>query len=150
MAAKLFHVCIYSDAELRAIEQQFPSCKVYLCDFHREQAWERWVRDRKHGLSVSDGDQLLSLLRNCAWASPARNGDVPPDKHYKEAEELLKESTVWRENHAVQAWLNAKWLPILEVSVSNTCTSIFCLILMIYTLISLLRKHQLFYMYIQL
>lgn len=34
----------YSDAELGAIEQVFPLCKVFLCDFHREQAWERWVK----------------------------------------------------------------------------------------------------------
>ena len=34
----------YSDAELGAIEQVFPHCKVFLCDFHREQAWERWVK----------------------------------------------------------------------------------------------------------
>ena len=107
----------YSDAELGAIEQTFPHCKVYLylCDFHREQAWERWVRERKHGLSVSDGDVLLSLLRNCAWAPPARNGEVQPDHNYREAENILKGSAVWRENQAVQEWLNAKWLSIPEV-----------------------------------
>ena len=33
----------YSETELCAIEQVFPGCKVYSCDFHREQAWERWV-----------------------------------------------------------------------------------------------------------
>ena len=55
----------YSDAELGAIEQQFPHYKVYLCDFHQEQAWESWVQDRKHDLSVSDGDLLLSLVRKC-------------------------------------------------------------------------------------
>lgn len=109
----------YSDAELGAIEQAFPHCKVYLCDFHREQAWERWVRDRKHGLSVSDGDVLLSLLRNCAWAPPARNGQDPPDNYYKEAEKQLKASAVWRENYAVQAWLNTKWLSLPEVGNSN-------------------------------
>ena len=34
----------YSEAELSAIEEVFPSTKVYLCDFHREQAWERWCK----------------------------------------------------------------------------------------------------------
>ena len=38
----------YSDAELGAIEQVFPHCKVFLCDFHREQAWERWVKVNLH------------------------------------------------------------------------------------------------------
>lgn len=29
--------------EIQAIENLFPECKVLLCDFHREQAWERWA-----------------------------------------------------------------------------------------------------------
>ena len=45
-----FFMTDYSKAEYLAIEQEFPQCTVYLCDFHREQAWERWVKDRNHGL----------------------------------------------------------------------------------------------------
>ena len=45
----------YCDAEMSAIEEVFPECKTYLCDFHREQCWERWVKDRKHGLSCFTG-----------------------------------------------------------------------------------------------
>ena len=48
-------------------------------------------------------------------------GSVPLDKHYKEAQKLPKESTAWRENHAMHAWLNTKWLPIPRVNVINTC-----------------------------
>ncbi|XP_073244010.1 uncharacterized protein [Porites lutea] len=31
--------------EIHAVEETFPGCSVYLCDFHCEQAWERqrWV-----------------------------------------------------------------------------------------------------------
>ena len=39
-----FFIIDYSEAELGAIEEVFPSTKVYLCDFHREQAWERWCK----------------------------------------------------------------------------------------------------------
>lgn len=39
----------YSEAELLAIKNCFPATKVFLCDFHREQAWERWCKDHKHG-----------------------------------------------------------------------------------------------------
>ena len=42
----------YSDAELGAIEQVFPHCKVFLCDFHREQAWERWVKVTSYHVSL--------------------------------------------------------------------------------------------------
>ena len=39
------------DAEISALECCFPDTIVYLCDFHPEQAWERWVKDGKHGLT---------------------------------------------------------------------------------------------------
>ena len=34
-------MCDYSDAEISALECCFPDAIVYLCDFHREQAWEK-------------------------------------------------------------------------------------------------------------
>ena len=37
----------YSEAELNAISSVFPNSQVYLCDFHREQAWSRWIRSGK-------------------------------------------------------------------------------------------------------
>ncbi len=35
-----FFMSDYSEEQL-AINKVFPDCTVYLCDFHREQAWER-------------------------------------------------------------------------------------------------------------
>ena len=35
----------YSAAELNGILAVFPSANVYLCEFHREQAWTRWIRN---------------------------------------------------------------------------------------------------------
>ena len=29
---------------MQAIEETFSETKVYICDFHREQAWERWCK----------------------------------------------------------------------------------------------------------
>lgn len=112
----------YSEAELCAIEQVFPDCKVYLCDFHREQAWERWVQDRNHNLNAANRNELLSLLRDCAWASPARSGEVSIDHSYKQAVIKLKKSCIWKENEAVRNWLSTKWLPLPEV-----CRYIICI-----------------------
>lgn len=56
----------------------FPEYTVYLFDFHREQAWERWVWDHHHKLS-KDGDELLSLLRECSLR-PQEN--LPHDHYY--------------------------------------------------------------------
>lgn len=41
-----------------------------MCDFHREQAWERWIKERKHGMSNEDGLLLLTLLQKYATSPP--------------------------------------------------------------------------------
>jgi len=56
----------YSEAEISALEFSFPETVVYLCDFHREQAWERWVKASKHGLTGDQPDILLDHLRAIA------------------------------------------------------------------------------------
>lgn len=55
-----FFMTDYSEAEYLANEQEFPGCKVYLCDFHREQAWEHWVKDHSHGLTAEEGEKRFS------------------------------------------------------------------------------------------
>ena len=62
-----YFMCDCSEAEIGAIELTFPSTEIHICDFHREQAWTRWVQDRKHGLQK---EELLRLLLDCAWAAP--------------------------------------------------------------------------------
>ena len=56
-----FFTTDYSEAELLAIEQVFPSAKSFICDFHWEQAWERWVRDHKHGLTKEQGEETAHV-----------------------------------------------------------------------------------------
>lgn len=107
-------LCDYSDAEIAAIEQAFPGILVYLCDFHREQAWTRWVHDRKHGLSSSDADALLSMLRACAWASPGENGKER-DYYYQQHLNTLVTSHVWKQNPQVSQWLSGVWLKCPQV-----------------------------------
>ena len=63
----------YSEAEFLALKQTFPDAKMYLCEFHREQCWERWVRDQKHKLGAEDAQILLMLLRKMAYASSGRS-----------------------------------------------------------------------------
>ena len=57
-----FFMCDYSEAELQALESAFPDITVYLCDFHREQAWDRWVKKQQHGLTQREQQDLLALL----------------------------------------------------------------------------------------
>ncbi len=110
----LYFMSDYSEAELVALEEIFPATTVYLCDFHREQAWDCWARDHKHGLSQSEAEELLTFLRACAWAPPTDDAD--PTSAYKLAVNDLKQSPVWNNHDQVREWLTAKWLTIPQVS----------------------------------
>ena len=110
----LYFMSDYSEAELVALEEVFPATTVYLCDFHREQAWDRWAKDHKHGLSQTEAEELLTFLRACAWAPPTDEAD--PTSAYKLAVTNLKQSAVWNNHEQVREWLTAKWLTIPQVS----------------------------------
>ena len=111
-----FFLCDYSEAEISALEQAFPGIMVYLCDFHREQAWTRWVRNRKNGLGGEESERLLELLRNCAWAAEAtQENQLPRDAFYKQAVDLLKQLPVWQQHENVRSWLTTTWLCIPQV-----------------------------------
>lgn len=71
----------YSEAETMSMESALPSTTVYICDFHREQCWERWVKDHKHGLTETEGTELLDL-RDCALAPPSHSTDQTEDSLY--------------------------------------------------------------------
>ena len=81
-----------------AFESVFPSASVFLCDFHREQAWTRWVRDRKHGLTDEEGKELLSLLRDCTWASAPEDEGQPLYIDYRKAKTKLQASRVFKKH----------------------------------------------------
>ena len=46
---------------------QFSDCKVLLCDFHREQAWERWTAKKDNGVA-ENRECILALMRQLARA----------------------------------------------------------------------------------
>ena len=104
----------YSEAEIGALETCFPNVTVYLFDFHREQAWEQWTRDSRHGLSSTDSKWLLDQLRACAWALSADNDEgLSSDHHYQQAVQALKSSNLWKSN---PQWLTSTWLSMPTVS----------------------------------
>ena len=112
-------MCDYSEAEIMSMESAFPSTTVYICDFHREQSWERWIKDHKHGLTDDEGAQLLSLLRDCAWAPPSRSDDQTKDCLYHASVNRLRASQVWLDHEHVQMWLNNYWLSISKVKLQS-------------------------------
>ena len=104
----------YSEAELLAIEQISPNVRSYLCDFHREQAWLRWCKDKKHGLEDDTAAILLDHLRKLAYAPTCREGNEAFDKYYREAEAKLQQLPLWQQNRNVRGWFTAKWLSCPE------------------------------------
>ncbi|CAN7947606.1 unnamed protein product, partial [Ixodes hexagonus] len=72
-------------AEIAAIKSVFPQSKIMLCDFHREQAWERWMRRKENG--VADRERALSLLRRLAHATSY--------DEFEAAYKSLRESEFW-------------------------------------------------------
>lgn len=116
-----YFMCDYSEAEIMSLESVFPNTFVYICDFHREQCWERWVKDHKHGLTDNEGAQLLDLLRECSSALPSHSADQEVDHNYCSAVEQLKASQVWLQHEQVQTWLNNYWLPISKVGQPAEC-----------------------------
>jgi len=107
----------YSEAESIAIEQIFPRAVSYICDFHREQAWERWTKNQKHSISKDDSETVLELLRDCAHATaPTPDENLPVDYYYQCALNRLKKSCAWKTHVQLQDWLTLKCLGIPEVS----------------------------------
>ena len=110
-----FVLCDYSEAEIIAIEHSFPTTSVFLCDFHREQAWTRCVNTSHNGLSKVEAEDLLNLLRKCAWA-PSSSNEANQTDGYVKAVKDLKASHVYKEHTNVHCWLEANWLNIPEVN----------------------------------
>ena len=125
-----FFMIDYSESEMNAIKEIFPATTLYICDFHREQAWERWVKDHNHNVALEDQSTLLTLLRDCASASPA-GIDMSCDHYYQHAVENLKNSTLWKGNVKLREWLNGTWLTIPQVTSYYFCTLLFMYVFVI-------------------
>ena len=83
---------------------------MFLCDFHREQAWERWTKKSEHGLTSEDREKLLHLLRGMAYA-PWSSDPETPFSAVAEAKKKLVYSDVYKKNTHVQKWLEGTWFP---------------------------------------
>ena len=119
----------YSEAEISALESSFPDTVIYFCDFHREQAWERWVKASKHGLTGDEPEILLDHLRAIAWAPSVckeEDGNLTKYYHYDAAVTVLKSTNLWRKNSNVRQWLTSNWLNIPEVCICVLCV-VYCM-----------------------
>ena len=88
----------------------FSGCEVYICEFHRQQAWERWVALAKHGVR-SIKDEVLARLRQIA--------DARTLPEYNSLVAKLKNDNIWLKHTSLQHWFEKTWLH--ESKVCNNC-----------------------------
>ena len=63
-----FGMVDFDEKEISALEELFPDIEVFICSFHREQAWTRWTNKSEHGVSYIT-DDVKCRLRRIAHAS---------------------------------------------------------------------------------
>lgn len=80
---------------------------MLLCDFHREQAWDRWLTKVANGCSDRKGD-ILPLLRRIAHSKSI--------EHMNKAIADLKDSEFWKKEK-LQNYITKYWLPLVEVRI---------------------------------
>lgn len=78
----------------------------YICDFHRLQAWQRWLRTRKNVPNAADAEELLKLFKKLA---ASRN-----ESEFSLAEKELNNSDSWKRNEKAQKYFSSTWLPVKE------------------------------------
>ena len=57
-----------SSQELEAVAAVHPTCIRYICDFHRGQAFERWVNRAANGVTPTTRNLVLDSMKRLAYA----------------------------------------------------------------------------------
>ena len=79
---------------------------VLLCDFHREQAWERWTSKKDNGVSQNK-ETLLKLMRQIARART--------EESFESSLQILRETPYWKANTNLKRWFENTWLKHKQV-----------------------------------
>ena len=92
----------FDDAETLALEAVFPGILLFLCDFHREQAWRRWGMKNENGVSHIY-DFFIARLRRVAKA-------LTPT----ECDQAIEDLRSWENFNLIEKYFNSTWLPELQ------------------------------------
>ncbi|KAL3222078.1 hypothetical protein MRX96_028992 [Rhipicephalus microplus] len=98
----------YSKAEISAIKQVFPESQISICDFHRLQTWQRWLRIKEN--NIADPDEALRLIKHVASASNQHDFD--------KAVEVLVDSEYWK-NERFRSYFEEVRLSVKELWVMS-------------------------------
>jgi len=81
---------------------------VFVSDFHREQAWDRWL-DNKGIEYLAERSKVMSLLRNIAKSETL--------EQCESSTKALKESPYWREGTTLKKYFSKFWMNNKEVCI---------------------------------
>ncbi|XP_066917540.1 uncharacterized protein [Clytia hemisphaerica] len=93
----------YDTAEITALEEVFPGIQIFLCDFHREQSWTRWVNASENNVS-NIVDDVKCRLRRIAHSVNQSQID--------EAVASLKEWDMFKGK--LKTWFKGTWEPVIK------------------------------------
>ncbi|XP_049815893.1 uncharacterized protein LOC126262984 isoform X2 [Schistocerca nitens] len=97
-----YWVTDFSESEINAIQAVFPCSKVYLCSFHREQAWNRWLRE--HVKEQEDRETIVYQWRRVAASSSLQQ--------YKDNLEKMKNHHVFEGKESALKYFEKQWVPV--------------------------------------
>lgn len=75
---------------------------VYLCDFHRLQSWNRWLKASGHGIQPSRHEQLVTVLKSI--------GESYTDVEMNTCIKNLMEQPEWETNKSFRMWFQSHYL----------------------------------------
>ena len=84
----------------------FAGCSVFICDFHREQAWERWLKKKINGFA-SVKQKVIALFRRIAHSETITDSE--------KAIEDLQNSEYWKNGANLREYFTKTWLKNKEV-----------------------------------
>ncbi|XP_013393643.1 uncharacterized protein LOC106161284 isoform X2 [Lingula anatina] len=98
----------FASEEILALEDVYLGIQVYLCDFHREQAWVRWLNKGSNGVAANPDnvEGVKKHLRKMATACT--------EEELKSAVNALHSSKVYQSNSKLQHWLSKIWMPEIK------------------------------------
>ena len=108
----------------------FVESQTYICDFHREQAWKKWLAKSSNGL-MDQKQKILAKLRAIARART--------EKEYLVRVRDLQSSEEWRTNNSLSNYITKTWLPQHKVHACTLATT--------YALISFAKKTNFVFFY---
>ena len=73
-----------------------------LCDFHREQDWNRFLRRDANGIRKDEQEPIKAMLQRLARSKT--------EEEFEESRKRLMESTLWSSNKSLQNYISTVWL----------------------------------------